>query len=243
MKIDRTLIAALGISAIVTSTSVASETRLDTLSCLVQPSETASLGFSIPGHVDRIPIERNQPVSAGDILATLDDRRAVLDLENARNQEVLAKDRFIRASALRESNAISQDELSALEQSLQSARHEVQIKTLELEMHRLTAPFDGVITNISLERGQAAADQTRVEMVSLDPLSVVAILPSSEYMAGADLTRPTVIDLVSSTARRANLVSIDRFIDSDSDTFRVTFSVRNSDSALLAGAGCKILLD
>ena len=60
--------------------------ELPSMDCIVEPSQIVELGTGVPGIIDKIYFEKNDFITAGEVVAELDSRveLATLELANAR---------------------------------------------------------------------------------------------------------------------------------------------------------------
>jgi RND family efflux transporter MFP subunit len=159
------------------------------------------------GIVVQILVEPGTRVRKGQLLAKLDDRQVVADLEGARAKtasteadlnnwkaeaKVLESD-LQRARKMWDAQLITQEQfehakfkaeadqwdVKRVEQLLINARDTEQSLELELEKTRITAPFDGIVARRYVRVGQTVARNERLLWVSATgPLRVRFTLPS-----------------------------------------------------------------
>lgn len=126
---------------------------------LVSAGEKAQLGFEVPGQIASIAVRQGSEVSAGDVIATLDDsalqarRRATsADLERVRSELELAELKSRRQQELSVTGAVSKEAYDETRLRAQALRAQVEATEarlegidIELRKSRLLAPYDGVI--------------------------------------------------------------------------------------------------
>ncbi|MBW4710839.1 efflux RND transporter periplasmic adaptor subunit [Roseobacter sp. YSTF-M11] len=138
---------------------------------LVVPNRATTFGFEINGRVASIAVDIGDAVAAGDVLATLDQRRTNAALETA--EAGLARARALlqlreveveRAQSLRSSGTITQQSLDQALSNVQAARADVeasaaQIRSLQIDLEDtiLRAPFDGEVIEMSFDLGDVVA--------------------------------------------------------------------------------------
>ena len=167
---------------------------------IVQATDTASLSFQVPGNVIEVAVDRGDDVTEGQVLAALDPEPYELDVQaaeaelgraQARLQEVRVD--FDRQRSLFEREWVSQAALDQATAALQSARSEVSFATSKLNLARrdlentvMTAPFDGVIADRSVDPFvEVATGETLFEINAEGALEVAFNIPE------------TTIDLIS----------------------------------------------
>jgi len=159
------------------------------------------------GVVVQILVEPGTRVSSGQLLAKLDDRQLLANLEAARAQtasteadlnnwkaeaQVLEAD-YQRAKKMWDAQLITQEQfeharykaeadqwdVKRVEQLLINARETEHSAELELEKTRITAPFDGVVARRYIRVGQTVARNDRLFwLTATGPLRVRFTLPS-----------------------------------------------------------------
>src|SRR5215813_12820493 len=158
------------------------------------------------GIIARISAEAGTRVSAGTLLAQLDDRQLISNLEAARaktrsieadlknwesEMEVLKAD-YIRAQRLWNEKLIAEEQLQhaqykvesdkwdilRVKEQLNTAKQEEHSLELELEKTRVMAPFNGVVARRYAREGQSVAKGDRLFWVTAEgPLRIRFTLP------------------------------------------------------------------
>jgi len=159
------------------------------------------------GLVSQILVEPGTRVNKGQLLARIDDRQVIADLEAARAKtasieadlnnwkaeaKVLEAD-YERARKMWEAQLITQEQfehakykaeadqwdVKRVEQLLINARDSQQSTELELQKTQITAPFDGVVARRYIRVGQTVSRNERLFWVTATgPLRVRFTLPS-----------------------------------------------------------------
>jgi RND family efflux transporter MFP subunit len=133
------------------------------------------------GRIESLELFEGDQVSAGQLVATLDDERLRAELDKARatlDQERLDLKRF---SDLAERRAASQDDLAQARTAVALAESDLRLLELRLANTRITAPFAGVVTERLAEPGDVVAKNTHLLTVA-DPASLVAEVYVSELV-------------------------------------------------------------
>ena len=180
----------------------------DEISSYTEPYRDIDVAASEVGTLAEIRVKEGDTVSAGQVLATLDNDVLQASLRIAKTavqahgrlNSALAEfrlhvDRLEKLSELRERNHASQQEVDRAqtqkevgEANLESVRDELMIKSNELERieaqiasRQLTSPIDGIVTFIFKDVGEfvSAADPAVIKVVQLDPLLAVFSAPMS----------------------------------------------------------------
>lgn len=161
----------------------------------VEALTRTTIASRLAAEIDSIPVETGERVAAGDVLARLDctdfedalaQAQATLDELEARLR--LAGIRLDRIERLRRENAASADQLdeaeaerNALRANLRAQRTRVAMARRDVERCSVNAPFDGLITARTGERGAYVQPGTPLmELVSTDRLELRARLTDGD---------------------------------------------------------------
>ncbi|ROU01254.1 efflux RND transporter periplasmic adaptor subunit [Histidinibacterium lentulum] len=237
--------------------------------CLIEPARTVTVTTPEGGLLAEVPVSRGSPVSAGDVVARLDNsveettvavlaERAGSDAEVEAQLARLALSRSQRdrlqtlvdrqigaAGELEEAEAtveVSESEVALAELRQRIAVLEHQRALDSLERRTIRSPIDGIVTRTLLSPGEFA-DQSRpvVEIAQLDPLHVEAFLPISAYGSVAVGDRAIVRPAPPlEGAHEGEITVIDRVLDAASGTFGLRVTLANPDMAIPAGLRCMV---
>lgn len=193
--------------------------------------QRSDLGFETSGRLVAIAVEVGDRVRAGQVLARLDESparwrvdKAVADRDAAaavldertvqlKQQEMLANDKIISATALQSARAAHQQarsQLEAADAALATARR-------ELNLTKITAPYDGeVVGRQAQPHSDVASGQTVLQIQAGRDLEVVAMFPdavastldvgSKAQGRSGQNTFPLVLEYLSSRSDSGSLV-------------------------------------
>jgi membrane fusion protein (multidrug efflux system) len=216
----------------------------------VYASALADVRPQVDGVLFRVDFTEGQQVHEGEILATLDDRKAKARLELVEAQLDSARARLeVADSKRRRGNELVRDELLSTEQfegleaeALEAAADvrefeaAVRLAARELEDYYLRAPFDGTVGMHLVDVGNYLEKGTVLTTVlQADPVEVQFAVPSRE-MPELALGDPVIID--SSAGRelaRGTLRFIDPRIDPATRMLTLKALVPNPDGVLKPG--------
>ena len=123
-------------------------------SAVVDASRKADLSFKIAGELIALNVQQGEQVSAGQVLAKLNDRDIKIQLQDAQSSFDQAQGDFNRAKNLISSKVISQSDFDKLKAQFQSAQAKLSTAQNNLEYTELKASFDGVIAKKYTENFQ-----------------------------------------------------------------------------------------
>lgn len=222
---------------------------------LVTPRRTSQLGFSGSGRIDRLYADIGSRVKRGQVLAVLDTRslRAQLATAQARIDEATAAHQLAlttveRQAALALKGHVSQqrvDEATAQAHTAAAriAAAEASADTLrvQIDLARVRAPFDGVITDRLADEGVIAGPaQPIFELVETGNLEARIGL-TARLAASLDIGE--IYTLVSEQGEvNATLRSVTGVIDAGQRTVTTVFDIDDPDRVAI-GAVVRIQLD
>jgi HlyD family secretion protein len=210
----------------------------------------AAVAARAPGRISDLLVGENDHVAAGQVVARLDDREALLAVRQAeagreeaeaRYREMTLFDDRIEDPVVRRHRA----EAARARSGLETAEVEVRRARLFLDDTALTAPFAGRIANLRVERGNVlAAGQELLTVVDLAPVLVEVRVVESELRwlhegGGAEITLPALPD----TAFRGRIRSINPVVDPGTRAARVIVVLANPDGRILPGMFARVSLE
>lgn len=156
---------------------------------LTTADDAVNLAFKISGRVVDIPVAKGQLVRRGELLAELDKRDVELQMKAAKATYTEALQRLERGQRLIEHNAISKQEVEALESSAEQAKSAYDNSVDLLKDTRIVAPFDGIIERTYVDTYERVnSGQTIVRLVN--PVSTTVGFTAPENLVSV-LDRPT----------------------------------------------------
>lgn len=243
---------------------------LPEMDCIVEPSEIVELGSSVPGILDQTFVERNEFVTAGDVVAELDSRveRATLELADARAKMETSLElrrenaAFGQRTKKRNQKLFNDSTISAQDMDkvktetyiaqLQAQQEEDNKRIAELEATRaeqalnqrfVTTPISGVVTEKYKSVGEYVEAEPVYRIANLDPLHVELIVPT-EHLGSIERGMKAQVRLqLDSHADQSHVAvvrSVDRVADAASGTFGVLLIMPNSGLRIPSGIRCNL---
>lgn len=117
------------------------------------PSEQSKLAFEIPGKITLINVGIGDEVIKGQILAELDDREAIAQLNQSKARYDLALQVLNRSKDLRKKGHISIQDLDNANSEELVAKSQYEFYKVKFEQTKLLAPFDGIVQDRYLDTG------------------------------------------------------------------------------------------
>ena len=237
--------------------------------CVIDPSVTVDVAGSSGGIVAEVFVRAGDHVTAGQPLARLESSVeeasvALLDMkandtsaiDAERSRLAFLEGQLDRRATLSERGVVAREGLEEMRTAVEASRSllaqaELARKVAGQELLRARAalalleirsPIDGTVTERYLEPGEYLPQEGRIAtVVQLDPLSVRAYLPTSDFGlikagdAATVLPAPPVPG-----AYPARIARVDQVFDLASATFAVHLDLPNPDGTLPAGHRCRL---
>lgn len=161
-----------------------------------------NVGVGMP--ITSIRVEVGDRVNAGQLLATLEDSDARIDVAAAEPEAEIAASNLRRVQELRKTGAVSEAELEDAIYQSRTADAAVEKARLNLSRTEIRAPFAGVVSRRYVRVGDVVDDKTPLfRVTALAPLRARLLVPESKvaaFGAGAPV-RLTAADGTTGTAR------------------------------------------
>ncbi len=202
------------------STYLYSERDADVFSRMPE-NETA--GRALP--VVAIHVETGDRVQAGDLLATLDDEMAALELEAIRPRVEESRTRLARARVLSESGVVTPTELEEAE--FENRRSEAALRQAELYLSRtrVLAPFAGVVARRYVRVGEMVSEEEPLfRITALAPLRARLLVPE-DRSGRFELDAPVLLAGVNGETTTARVVIVGPTVDPASGTREVIVEI------------------
>lgn len=133
------------------------------------------------GRIDTLPVYEGDRVSAGSVLVRLDDRLLRAELNKAEATRRQAAEDHARLRRLVARKLVSEDELLRAETALRVAEAEESLLKTRLGYMTVSAPFDAVVTERSVEPGDVVPKFAHLLTLE-DPDSLITEVPVSELI-------------------------------------------------------------
>ena len=194
----------------------------------VDAGQNSDLSFQVSGMIAEIAVDEAQEVSAGDLIARLDQRDFQSQASSARAQFQNAEEEYQRAVRLAEGNAIATSVLEQREAQRDVARAQLDSAEKALEDTVLRAPFAGVIAQVpASERQTIAAGELAASLINLETLEVTVNLPARVVAESQEVEdRGSFVTLEAAPDKRlvATFKEATLLADTASQTYGVTFT-------------------
>lgn len=220
----------------------------------VVAAEEVLLGFEVPGRIIELPVLEGQEVTAGKLIAKLDDRdyRAQFERDRARRNEARAD--YERNQTLYERDAISLRDLEVVRRKFEVTEANLRQTEKALNDTRLEAPFDGRVGRRQVENFEnVRAKQPVVVFLDDSSLEIKAAFPETDFLrmnkagslaAMTALLKPEVeISAAPGVMIPAHIKEMRNVADEVTRTFEVTLGFTSpADLSIASGMTAKVLV-
>lgn len=159
----------------------------------VEEENGSLLSFATSGTVNGVYIKEGQSVAKGALIATLDPTQARNMHDAAKAALAQAEDAYRRMESLHDKGSLPEIKWIEAQTTLDQARSAERVAAKSLADCRLYAPFSGVISSKSIEKGLNVMPGTPVaKLVTVGRLKVKIAVPENEISQIAVGQRATV---------------------------------------------------
>jgi membrane fusion protein, multidrug efflux system len=215
-----------------------------TISGRTEADKRVMLTARTGGILTELRVKRGTWVKEGDIIAILsDDARAAQvtqakALVTQRQAELDAKRRLIATGAMPRLDQVN------LEAQLAAAEGALAAAEAERDRGVVRAPWSGVISDLSVEIGQAAFSfqgRELAQLVALDPMLVVVEV-AERKLAGIKVGDEAHVRLVTGVTARGKVRYVAKTASQATRTYRVEIEIANHDLAIPDGITAEVSL-
>ena len=181
----------------------------------------------VSGPITQLNTEEGQRVRKGQLLATIDDREIVAQLEVAKVRLDEARQSYERIKELFEKELVARESYDQAFASFESAKGDLERLDVQLAYTRITAPFSGLVVQRYVKFAEFLQNGARLFRLSdFDPLLCPIQVPERELSKlsigqRAELT----VESFGDTRFDAKVLRVSPVVDSASGTVKVTLEV------------------
>ena len=203
---------------------------------IVEEHEATAVSFTGMGVVKRMLVNEGQAVSAGQLIAEMDDTQARNMLSGAEAQMIQANDALERYKMLHDNGSLPEVKWVEVQSKVAQAQSQLEVAKKNLADCKLTAPVSGIIGKKLIGAGETALpSQAVVSILDISTVKVKVAVPEAE-VGGINATTPTSI-LVEAINGSYQGGKIEKGVQADAltHTYDIRINVANGDRKLLPG--------
>lgn len=208
----------------------------------VEESYGSQLSFATMGTVSQVYVDEGSPVRQGQVLATLDATAFQNAYDIALSTLNQARDAYQRLDLLHRKGSLAEIKYVDIQTKLSQAVASERIARKNLNDCVLRAPFDGYISQRSVDIGNNVAPTLSCfKLVKIGAVKVKVSIPEKE-IAGIHIGQ-TVSFTVAALDGRSFLAKVkEKGVQANalSHTYEIKIELPNSDHALLPGMVCSV---
>jgi RND family efflux transporter MFP subunit len=174
----------------------------------LQAVETVEIRPRVTGYIDKVAFTEGSMVKRGTLLFVIDPRpyqaeydRAASDVKRYKTALELGNIELARVQRLRDSGAVSQEELDERKSTVASAEANVagseaalEAASLNLNFTKVTSPIDGRVSRAEVTRGNLVTGGTNggtllSSVVSMDPIYIYFDADEQSYLRYSQMAR------------------------------------------------------
>lgn len=200
----------------------------------IEGGRDAVLASALGGLVERVAARDGQEVRRGQVLVQVDSEVYAAQVDQAAAQLALAESELERLTTL--GDYATPQQRTQAETQVAVARAGLRGARAQLDRAVVRAPFDGVVTGLSVEAGEwASPGAPLVRVIQLDPVVVSLSVPDRDRVALHPGLAVSVTTDAASGIRAGTITHVGAAADLRTRAFEVEVEVPNPDRALLPG--------
>jgi membrane fusion protein, multidrug efflux system len=226
----------------VTQTSVVPHSRKLVLSGRTEADKRVTVTARTGGVLTELKVRRGSKVKAGDVIAVLSDEARESQVAQARSlvvqrqAELNAKKPLIASGAMPKLDGVNAEAL------LDAAKAALASAEAELDRGVIRAPWDGVVSDLTVEVGKAAfsfAGADLCTIVALDPMLAVVEV-SERRLSGVKIGDMAEVRLVTGATVPGKVRFVSPSASQTTRTYRIEIELPNADGAIPDGITAEV---
>jgi multidrug efflux system membrane fusion protein len=226
----------------VAETAVVQHSRKLLMSGRTEADRHVTITARTAGVLTQLNVKRGTHLKKDDVIAVLSDDAREAQVAQAKSLVVQRQAELEAKRKLILTGAMPKLDLVSLEASLESARAALAAAETERDRGVIRAPWDGVVSDLSVEVGKAALSFMGADlltMVSLDPMLAVVEV-SERKLAGIKVGDPAEVRLVTGETVKGKIRFVSKTASQSTRTYRVEVEVPNPDGAIPDGLTAEV---
>jgi len=241
----------------------------------LQAVETVEIRPRVSGYIDQVAFTEGKVVKRGDLLFVIDPRpykadydHAAADLKRFKTSLELAQIEQKRVQRLKESGAVSQEEVderisttAQVEANVAGAEAALESAALNMSFTRVTSPIDGRVSRAEVTRGNLVTGGTNggtflTSVVSIDPiylyfegdeatyLRYIQMARAGERPSSRDAPNPVRVGLANEEGfpHTGTMDFVDNQVNAQTGTIRARAVLQNKDGLYIPGLFARVQL-
>ena len=213
--------------------------KLITLGGLTAAENTVQVIAKVGGmeQIKAVHVKVGDKVSAGQVLAQLDNETSAINLSNAQMAYDNAYTNYEHATQLFELGAVSQSDLNQLKMAYENANNTLRQAQMAMDYATVTAPISGTITMVNANVGSfATASAPMFEIANVDTLEISTGI-NEQNVSKIKIGQEVLLKIhsVSDKWMSGTITEISKVMNAQTKNYPVTIALANKDDDLVAG--------
>jgi multidrug efflux system membrane fusion protein len=226
----------------IAETKIVQHSRKLVLSGLTEADRRVTITARTAGVLTQLNVKRGTRLKKDDIIAVLSDDAREAQVAQARSLVIQRQAELDAKRKLILTGAMPKLDLVSLEAALAAAKATLAASETERDRGIIRAPWDGVVSDLSVEVGKAALSFMGADlltMVSLDPMLAVVEV-SERKLAGIKVGDPAEVRLVTGETVKGKIRFVSKTASQPTRTYRVEVELPNADGAIPDGITAEV---
>lgn len=213
--------------------------KLITLGGLTAAENTVQVIAKVGGmeQIKAVYVKVGDKVSAGQVLAQLDNETSAINLSNAQLAYDNAYTNYENAKQLFELGAVSQSDLNQLKMAYENANNTLRQAQMAMDYATVTAPISGTVTMVNANVGSfATASAPMFEIANVDTLEISTGI-NEQNVSKIKIGQEVLLKIhsVSDKWMSGTITEISKVMNAQTKNYPVTIALANKDDDLVAG--------
>ena len=213
--------------------------KLITLGGLTAAENTVQVIAKVGGmeQIKAVHVKVGDKVSAGQVLAQLDNETSAINLSNAQLAYDNAYTNYENAKQLFELGAVSQSDLNQLKMAYENANNTLRQAQMAMDYATVTAPISGTVTMVNANVGSfATASAPMFEIANVDTLEISTGI-NEQNVSKIKIGQEVLLKIhsVSDKWMSGTITEISMVMNAQTKNYPVTIALANNDDDLVAG--------
>ncbi|MBN2173671.1 MAG: efflux RND transporter periplasmic adaptor subunit [Bacteroidales bacterium] len=215
------------------------------VSGVVEALHEAYISPEINGQVMEIYVVEGQRVKKGDLLVKINSSITESTIKEVETNLELAKTVYKKQQELWDKNIGSEIDYLQAKNNVESLENKLETLSAQLDLAEIKAPFDGIVDDIIIKKGEMAAPGTQIiQLVNLQELYVNADV-SESYISSVKVGEQVVLEFPSypEIHMEVPVYRTGNIIKSANRTFKVQLKIKNEKEKLKPNLLAKIKIN
>ena len=213
--------------------------KLITLGGLTAAENTVQVIAKVGGmeQIKAVHVKVGDKVSAGQVLAQLDNETSAINLSNAQLAYDNAYTNYENAKQLFELGAVSQSDLNQLKMAYENANNTLRQAQMAMDYATVTAPISGTVTMVNANVGSfATASAPMFEIANVDTLEISTGI-NEQNVSKIKIGQEVLLKIhsVSDKWMSGTITEISKVMNAQTKNYPGTIALANKDDDLVAG--------